>query len=233
MAPPQANPLAHLSPGAAVSYTAPFLTLLAVMGITSYVWPLDASIAYPLRTVAVLAVWLLASRKLTGLNPSRPLAAALLGAAIFVLWVAPDQLWPLYRQHWLFHNSLTGAARSSVSPAVRSGALFLFFRIAGSVLLIPVVEELFWRGWAMRWLIARDFSSVPLGAYSTRAFFVSALLFAGEHGPYWDVGLAAGLAYNWWIVRTRNLADCILAHAVTNGCLAGYVLSVGQWQYWL
>ncbi|MEK7404323.1 MAG: CAAX prenyl protease-related protein [Acidobacteriota bacterium] len=228
-----ASPLARLGARPAAPYTAPFLTLLAVMGFTSYLLPLPAAVAYPLRTLAVFAVWLLVSRKLLGFRPSRPRTGILLGAAVFALWIAPDLVWPGYRDHWLFHNSVTGAASSSASPAAQSDPVFLFFRIAGSVLLVPVVEELFWRGWAIRWLMARDFSSVPLGAYSARAFLISALLFAAEHGPYWDVGLAAGLAYNWWIVRTRNLADCILAHAVTNACLAAYVLAAGQWQYWM
>jgi len=105
--------------------------------------------------------------------------------------------------------------------------------VAGSVLLVPVIEELFWRAWLMRYVISRRFESVPLGAYQARAFWVCALLFASEHGAYWDVGLAAGIIYNWWMIRTRNLADCILAHAVTNACLSGWVLYVGKWEYWL
>jgi hypothetical protein len=102
-----------------------------------------------------------------------------------------------------------------------------------SVVTIPVLEELFWRGFLMRWLIDRDFRSVRLGAYSASAFWIVALLFASEHGSYWDVGLLAGLAYNLWIVRTRNLLDSILAHAVTNACLAAWVIYEGQWQYWV
>jgi hypothetical protein len=74
---------------------------------------------------------------------------------------------------------------------------------------------------------------VPLGRYTAVSFWAVALLFAAEHGPYWEVGLIAGVAYNWWLVRTRNLADCVLAHAVTNALLAGYVLVFNQWQYWL
>jgi CAAX prenyl protease-like protein len=85
----------------------------------------------------------------------------------------------------------------------------------------------------MRWLVKEDFLKVPLGAFSATSFWLVAVLFASEHGPYWEVGLAAGIAYNWWIVRTRNLADCILAHAVTNACLSAYVLFAAQWQYWL
>jgi membrane protease YdiL (CAAX protease family) len=47
------------------------------------------------------------------------------------------------------------------------------------------------------------------------------------------VGLITGVLLNWWMLRTKSLADCILAHAVTNACLAAYVLTRNQWQYWL
>ena len=59
----------------------------------------------------------------------------------------------------------------------------------------------------MRWFIDKDFWKLPLGAYAAGAFWMVALIFASEHGPYWEVGLATGIIYNWWIVRTRNLAD--------------------------
>jgi CAAX prenyl protease-like protein len=85
----------------------------------------------------------------------------------------------------------------------------------------------------MRWIIDKEFASVPLGTYAPMAFWSVAVLFASEHGPYWEVGLAAGVIYNWWMIRTRNLADCMVAHAVTNGLLSLYVLRTGQWQYWL
>ena len=99
--------------------------------------------------------------------------------------------------------------------------------------LVPILEELFWRGWLLRWLINPDFQKVPIGKYTPLAFWSVALLFASEHGAYWDVGLAAGIIYNGWMIRSRSLADCILAHGVTNALLAAYVLLSGQWQYWL
>jgi CAAX prenyl protease-like protein len=96
-----------------------------------------------------------------------------------------------------------------------------------------VIEELFWRGWLMRYLVSADFQRVRLGTYTSLSFWLTAALFASEHGPYWDVGLLAGILYNWWVVRTGSLGDCILAHAITNLCLASYVLGLGQYQYWL
>jgi CAAX prenyl protease-like protein len=65
------------------------------------------------------------------------------------------------------------------------------------------------------------------------AFWATAVLFATEHGPYWEVGLLAGVIYNWWMVQTRSLMDCMIAHAITNACLAIYVVAFGHWEYWL
>lgn len=167
-------------------------------------------------------------------GPSRPLASVLVGLAVFVIWIAPDLIAPWWRHTVLFDNPLVPRLAATTPPVSRHDPMFLFFRIAVSVVAVPILEELFWRGWLMRWLIdSRDFERVPLGTFAPFAFWVTALLFASEHGAFWDVGLLAGIIYNWWMVRTRNLCDCIVAHAVTNGVLAAYVVLAGQWQYWL
>jgi len=178
-------------------------------------------------------VLLVCSRKVIDLRLRSPLGSVLIGGVVFLVWVAPDLLWPEYRQHWLFQNALTGAVSSSLAPAWRNSWMVLASRSVRSVILVPIIEELFWRGWLMRWLVNADFRKVPLGAYTPRSFWITALLFASEHGPYWEVGLAAGIAYNWWILRTGKLGDCILAHAVTNGVLSAYVILGGKWEYWM
>jgi CAAX prenyl protease-like protein len=173
------------------------------------------------------------SRHLVSFRAWNWVGSIIIGVAVFVLWVAPDILWPAYRGHWLFDNSLVGSAKSSVPYDLKHDLVFIALRIFGSVGLVPVLEELFWRGWLMRWLIRPDFEGVRLGTYTGHSFWVTAALFAAEHGSYWDVGLLAGIIYNWWMVRTCRLAVCIVAHAVTNGLLAAYVPYTGQWQYWL
>lgn len=213
---------------ATVAYVAPFLTYVVMFAI-----PLPPQLLHPIRFVIVLAVILLLSWPFFSLKPSHTLASIGIGIAVFLIWIAPDLLFG-YRHFWLFENSLLGRVTSSLSPALRHDYFFLTIRVLSSMALVPILEELFWRGWLMRWLINnRDFLKVPLGTYQAAAFWIVAVLFASEHGVYWEVGLLAGIIYNWWIIRTKNLADCILAHAVTNGVLAVYVLSSGQWQYWL
>jgi len=216
----------------AIPYVAPFGVFLLFLAIRIHL-PFGTHVEYPIRTVAVLATLFWVSRKVLPRGHGKPFSSILLGIGVFVLWIAPDLLFPGYRSHWLLNNQLVGEAASTIPQHTRSEFAFLFFRIIGSVMLVPVIEELFWRGWLMRYLISNDFRKVALGSYTPLAFWATAILFASEHGAYWDVGLAAGIAYNVWMVRTRNLADCILAHAVTNACLAIYVILFQRWEYWL
>lgn len=214
------------------AYVAPF-AVYAVFLVLPRAVELPPLPVLAVRTAAVAAALAVFSRRVIPLRPGAPAGSAALGLAVFAVWVAPDFLSPSWRAHWIFQNGLMGQAVSSIPEALRADALFLSLRTASSVLLVPVIEELFWRGWMMRWLVRHDFTSVPPGTWTASSFAIAAVLFASEHGPYWEVGLAAGIAYNWWFVRTRSLADCILAHAVTNACLAAWVLLRGEWQYWL
>ncbi|MGC4051944.1 MAG: CAAX prenyl protease-related protein [Paludibaculum sp.] len=193
----------------------------------------------PIRTN--LAVWLIActasiliwSWRVLEFRPARPAMSVLIGIGVFLVWVAPDVLFPGWRQHWLFQNPVFGELKTSLPADALTDNAALTMRVLRATLVVPIVEELFWRGWLMRWLIVPDFETVPLGAYTRSSFWLVALLFALEHGPYWDVGLMAGVAYNLWMIRTKRLSDLILCHAVTNGCLCLYILRTGQWEYWL
>jgi uncharacterized protein len=214
------------------AYITPFIVFLAFLGVKG-IFPFGPGFEYPLRVIVVSAAIIVFSRKVIPSHASAPIQSTLCGLAIFIIWVIPDLIWPSYRSHWLFQNSFTGTVASSLPDDIRVNAIFLIFRIVGTVIIVPIIEELFWRGWLMRYLINHNFDAVKLGAYSAFSFWLPAILFASEHGPYWDVGLVAGVVFNLWLIRTRNLADCILAHAVANGCLAVYVVLQHQWQYWL
>lgn len=211
-----------------LGYVLPFGVFVAFLASQSL---FQASQAVRFFTVLIaLAIF---SRGLLRTRPSGFLGSVLLGIAVFFLWIGPDALFPGYRNSMLFSNSLVGHAQGATLPAEKTDIIFLVFRVLGSVVTIPIIEELFWRGWMMRWLIDRQFTRVPIGTYHVEAFWIVALLFASEHGSYWDVGLITGAIYNWWAIRTKNLTDCIIAHAVTNACLAAYVIGWGKWQYWL
>jgi CAAX prenyl protease-like protein len=121
---------------------------------------------------------------------------------------------------------------TSIPPASLT-PLMLVLRTTRAALLVPVLEELFWRGWLPRWIQNSRFDQIPLGQYTPLAFWATALLFAAEHGPFWEVGLLTGIIYNWWMRRTRSLGDLMLVHAVTNLSLSLFVIATRNWQFWM
>lgn len=219
------------SPYPSLPYILPFAAFIILMGMGSMLgW--SRQWTYPVQVLITSAILLLVSVRAFSWRAVRPFASMAVGIGVFVVWVAPDVLWPAYRHFWLFENSVTGSAASSLTTALRADYTFLAFRIFGTALVVPIIEELFWRGWLMRWIVSQDFTKVPLGVWSARAFWIVAALFAVEHGALWDVGLAAGILYNWWILRTKSLGDVIVAHGITNAVLSAYVIFAGRWEYW-
>lgn len=215
-----------------VPYIVPFAVLLAMLGVGLVLPVSGAPGEFARLAIPAAALWWVA-RPVLDFRVGHRVATPLAGVLIFALWIAPDVLFPGYRQSPLFHNAVVGFARSSLAEAARHDPGVLALRTLRAVIVVPIAEELFWRGWLMRWMIHQDFRRVPLGTYQATAFWVVALLFASEHGPYWDVGLAAGILLNFWMVRTKSLGDVILAHAIANLCLSGYVILAGKWEYWL
>lgn len=215
----------------AARYVAPFGIFLLFLALAP-LRALGAVWEAPIWVLVMAAVCYVCWPPELSIRPRVPIFSVLLGIAVFFLWIGPDVLIPGYRNAPVFSNSVMGHLHSSLQPAELQSRWVLVWRTIRAVLIVPIVEELFWRAWLMRWLINNDFEKVPLGAYAPLSFFLTAALFGSEHGPYWDVGLLTGIVYNWWMVRTKSVADCILMHAVTNAVLSAYVIATAQWQYW-
>ncbi|MYM41665.1 CAAX prenyl protease-related protein [Pseudoduganella sp. CY13W] len=104
-------------------------------------------------------------------------------------------------------------------------------RLFGGAVVVPVMEELFWRSFLMRWIVAQDFKTVVPATINCKSFIVSVILFGIEHNQ-WLAGIVAGCVYSLLYMRTNKLCLSILAHAVTNGGLGLWILASGQWSYW-
>jgi CAAX prenyl protease-like protein len=105
-------------------------------------------------------------------------------------------------------------------------------RLAGSILLVPIAEELAYRGYLMRRLAASDFESVPFQSTRWPAVIITAIVFGFAHGTLWLPGIAAGLAYGVILVRRGRIGEAVAAHATTNALIAASVLEWNQWQLW-
>jgi len=146
-----------------------------------------------------------------------------IGLLVFTLWILMD---------WTF--SVSGSPQGfnpTLFPHPGVQLFMTLFRVGGAVLVVPLMEELFWRSFLIRYIIDPDFSGVPLGCFTWASFLVTSLMFGLEH-HFILAGIMAGISYNLILYRTRSLIQCVLAHAVTNLALALYVISTGKWQFW-
>ena len=121
---------------------------------------------------------------------------------------------------------LVPIAVGALSPAL--AALWLTARVIGSVVTVPIAEELAFRGYLYRRFIGADFERVSFRSFTWLAFLVSSLLFGIMHGR-WLAGTLAGMAYALALYRRGELGDAISAHAITNALIAIYVLATGHW----
>lgn len=215
-----------------IPYVAPFATFIAMLAIQKNLAFLG-DWEYVVRVVVVAAsIWFF-SRRVVDFKVRYLTGSIAIGIGAFLLWIAPDTLFPGWRQHWLFTNSLMGEVRVSLSAEQLSSPMLLLFRTISATLMVPILEELFWRAWMLRWLVDKDFEKLPMGSSDRQSFWIVAALFAVEHGPYWEVGLITGVVYNWWMTRTKSLGDLIFVHGLTNLALCAYVIWTQKWHFWM
>ncbi|HSW65159.1 MAG TPA: CAAX prenyl protease-related protein [Dissulfurispiraceae bacterium] len=147
----------------------------------------------------------------------------LIGAVVFLLWI--QMTWP-----FAIFGTLTGYDPTGIQDGAARMAI-IASRLFGAAVIVPIMEELFWRSFVIRYIMNPDFLRIPIGAFSWVSFALVSVLFGLEHN-LWLAGIMAGVAYNIVLYRTRSIAHCIVAHAVTNGMLGVYVVATNSWRFW-
>jgi CAAX prenyl protease-like protein len=146
-----------------------------------------------------------------------------IGIAVFALWIGFDRLF----------SPAAGAMPSQLAAATRLARdSWLVFRVLAAVVTVPIAEELAFRGFLYRRLIAADFESVSFRRFSWIAILVSSVIFGALHGTRWPVGILAGGLYALVLLRRGRLGDAVAAHATTNALIAVDVLAFHRWQLW-
>jgi CAAX prenyl protease-like protein len=107
----------------------------------------------------------------------------------------------------------------------------LFYRITNGKSDRLLAEELAFRGYLIRKLIARDFEDIPLGQFTWLSFLLSSVLFGLLHGR-WVAGILAGMGFAFALYRRGKLGDAVAAHMTTNALIAAYVLVCQEWSLW-
>ncbi|MDD9945280.1 MAG: exosortase E/protease, VPEID-CTERM system [Myxococcales bacterium] len=207
------------------TYLMPLLVLLATKLITG-LFVVDFDAPYPLGVITV-AVTLFVNRKALP-RPSWPPS-----------WHAPAVGLLLYPV-WLWASPDPGASAADAAAALRQGLSemntgervgWLAFRVTGSCITVPIAEELAFRGYLLRRLIAPNFEEVDFKRWTPVAVLGSSLAFGALHQAY-VAGMIAGLAFAIAQRARGRLSDAIVAHMVVNALIATDVLVRDSYYLW-
>jgi exosortase E/protease (VPEID-CTERM system) len=208
-------------PNPTAAYLAPMMALTAAMMVAG-AFSAGFDWLYLLRVIAAGAVLWHYRRDYPDLRRTWSWSAAAIGVAVFALWMALEP--PSRPGTAPLAAGLAGLPRGLA-------ACWVVARVVGSVTVVPLAEELAFRGFSTRRLIAAEFTEVPPGRFSWPSFLISSALFGALHGR-WLAGTLAGMLYAGALYRRGELADAVVAHATTNALIAAYVLTTGTWSLW-
>jgi CAAX prenyl protease-like protein len=215
-----------------LAYLVPMGTFLLFTqaGVTwRHLYPLT----YVAKTVVVAVLLVLFRRRYTPVRWNFWWLGVALGVIGIVQWLGM-QLW-LQRHVAFFHppdaKDVFDPFRDIASPGLRWA--FVGVRLAGATLLVPVMEELFWRDYLWRRIVSpNDFKLAAVGEWDVKAFLLVPLFFAVVHGNWWLTAIAWGFMIGGLLAWARSLGACIVMHATTNLLLGLYVLRYRDWAFW-
>ena len=218
-----------------LAYALPMVTFIFLLGAASVlhkignnIWFISADYwIYPVQTVLCGALLICFYREYHLRPPSQVGLTMATGVLVFLLWISPQQFLGLAPRTIGFNPA---SIFGDQSPFYWPTIILRFLRL---VIVVPFVEEIFWRGFLLRYLIDENFERVPFGAFSWLSFSIVALAFAFSHSPAdLPVALVTGVIYNGVAYRTKNLSSCILTHALTNLLLGLWIMKTKQWGFW-
>ena len=217
-----------------IAYIAPMALFIGLLALVSGLKTIGGSFwlsspeywIYPAQTVlcAGLVWWF--RREYDFGKIRQPVFVIAVGVAIFVLWVSPQMFFGVAPRTEGFNPNVFAN-----QPSLYWSTIALrFLRLA---IVVPFVEEIFWRGFLLRYLIDEKFYTIPFGKFSSLSFWSVSAVFALSHSmPDWAAAFITGMVYNAVAYRTKSLTSCILVHAVTNLLLGLWIMRTQQWGFW-
>ncbi|HWB53391.1 MAG TPA: CAAX prenyl protease-related protein [Tepidisphaeraceae bacterium] len=230
------------------AYILPMGIFLVFTGLGNQ-WPRWYVESYMAKTFIVPIALVIAWQNYTKIKWTHLGLGVLIGVIGLVQWVGMDKLLILFFQWAHLHShvldwvpvygkiGISGVPTDSLNPfehfhnAIQMW-LFITFRWACATLVVPPMEELFWRDFLWREIQSpNDFKLAEVGEWDWKALIVVSAFFASVH-IQWITAFVWGLMIGLLLIRTRSIGACIVAHAVTNFLLGGYVLWTHDWYFW-
>lgn len=198
-------------------YILPFIILLSLSIFFKALTP-SWDIWYPLKVIGMtfsLYIFKDYYKKLITINFN--IVPLLLGILIALIWF----LIPL-------PNDKSDLKSTSFTFTI----IWVIFKIIGSCFLIPIIEELAFRGFFLRFLIKVDFKNVQLGTFSLFSFILTSFIFGLLH-QHFLAGIVSGALLNISLYYRKSIFDAIFSHMIANIIIALVVIIFGRWEYWL
>lgn len=214
-----------------VAFTLPAVTFLVLLAVGRAVRNLDGTFSfqywvYPTQTIicGALLLWFWREYEFGGVR--RIILSAGIALLIFVVWISPQVL-------FRFGSRLEGFDPQLFSGNPVAYWVTVILRFLRLVVVVPLIEEIFWRGFLLRYFVREEFSAVPIGTFSWLSFAIVTLGFGFAHAQAdWVAGLIAGALFNGVAYWTKSLASCVFCHALTNLLLGLWIMKTGQWGFW-
>ncbi|MCC7374128.1 MAG: CAAX prenyl protease-related protein [Verrucomicrobiales bacterium] len=190
----------------------------------------------------LVGAWLL--WELRGVLPEMKWAfsteAVVVGVLVCVMWVGLDPYYP--GQDQLMYKIGLGKNPAENPPkdwnpfvqfagGTAMAWFFVAVRLLGSSLVVPPLEEIFYRSFLYRYLISPEFERVSLAQRHFTSLGLTCLIFAFTH-QQWLAGILCGIAYQWLVWRKNRIGDAMTAHAITNFLLGLWIVARGDWKFW-
>ena len=195
-------------------YVFPFGIYILTVPLFDFLFRIDSQLVYAIKSVIVFAliVYFWKSYKI---KFKLDVISIIAGVVIFFIWVGMENLYPkLYDIEF--------------RPATDT---MLLFKLFGFILAAPLIEEIFTRGFLIRFIANNNFEKVPMGKFTLPSFIITVLFFGFSHNR-WLVGIIAGILLNFLYYRNKSVFSAIIAHLTANLLLAIYIVYNGLWHLW-
>lgn len=204
----------------------PFLVFLALTVCQGRFGPASACWFYLAKTVVGgFLIWQM-RRTVSEMRWAVSWEAIAVGIVVFAAWVGLDPYYPK-----LFTTGATGSPFDVFGNASALAWFFVVVHVLGMTLVVPPIEEVFYRSFVYRYIASKEFLAVPLHRFLPLPFFATAALFGISHNEWLPAVLCAAI-YQWLVIRKNRLGDAMVAHAVTNLLLGVWIVWKHAWNFW-
>jgi len=209
---------------------APFFIFLGITFAQSALGPDAKYWFYALKTI--VGVWILWEMRplVSEMRWAFSWEAVVVGVVMCVLWVALD---PFYPMNHVIMKPVPGDEWVPFERFGEGSAIawsLIAIRTFGMTIIVPPLEEVFYRSFVYRLFIKDDWEKVPLGYFAGASVVACSALFGLMHYQ-WLPGILFALSMHWLVIRKQRLGDAMTAHAITNFLLAVWVVWKGDWKF--